>query len=166
MNEFWSALAGGGLALSGVVVAELLARARDRRIRYESAFHDLAFIYPLYLACFSGRADTPSPTPLDEGFQTDFWQIRERVFRSLAELRTLPRWPNRRAHRIRSAADDVAARWAAIELRFGDGRPASPLDMLNSSLSPLRRALLGDEPTLDTLVRKYRQEGIPDHKDD
>lgn len=106
---------GGLVVLTGVVLAEWLARSRELRSKVREIASGLAFDMPILMAYY---ADDPgSPTLGHDDFHGEFWRLRKEVFGGLTVLRTLPRWPMRNARMIRENSELLATMLTAVSLR-------------------------------------------------
>ena len=156
-------IVGGAIVLVGVLLAELFVRSRQWRSSLESTTRELTFHLPIHLAFFSEIPGTPDPEP---GFDAPSWHAGQTTLRLLAEIRSSSRWPIRQAKAIRTAIDDLAARVIAAEERHRLGKPLTALDMLNIASHGIHGLVFGERDTIDSLIRKYIDEGFPSQDGD
>lgn len=149
-------------AILTAVIAEALARARNRRLRIEHAVGSLMLDVP-YVAGLIVQ-DVPEP----ETSLGSLWHSKqESAIAWLSEVRALthgrlrrPKW--RRVHR---EANDLAARIGALWLRFSvDGRRPTREEAMTITAANLHRAVFGVRGNLDRMTAWYRTHGFGDRR--
>lgn len=154
----WQVILGGAIALGGVLVAEWLARRRDRLDKIRMATAGVAFALPILTAYYSEHPDSPRP---ENDYSGHFWTLRERLFTMLGELRFLPRWPMRNAVAIRENATTLATMLAAAQIRYYNGQPLTVREQAAISFhDELHSLVFQAEPSNDQL-RDYVADGFP-----
>ena len=154
----WQVLLGGGLVLTGVLLAEWLARGRDRVERVRANVLQLAFSTAIFTSYYSEHPDSPVP---DSDYSGPYWSLRESVYRMLGELRYLPQWPMRNAKEIRETAETMLTLLTAVELRFHQGQLLTLEEQAAISLkNNLHSLTFGLGVTPQDKLKKYTDHGF------
>lgn len=155
-------IASGGAAFFAAVLTSFLnhvfVRRRERRRRLEVATDELVLDVPYVVGLIvEGGSDQPT------GVGSLWHEKGERCRRNLNELRVLTRGRARgaRARKLRTAAEDLAARLAAVQLRFMlKGQRPTPNEAFEVTGLDVYRAIYGTQETLDKSVQWYVKNGF------
>lgn len=143
----------------GVGLAEWGARVRGRRQRLEQLVGESSQVVPHVTLALLARGHDAEQ--IDTGYGSLWAERHEKTTALLAEIRSLARWPMRRAPDIRLETDDLAARLTAAWLRATkDRRLLTWEEYLHVTTLPLRRVVFNDVDALDDAVKRYRQGGL------
>lgn len=142
-------------ALLAFVLGEVAARGRRRREAIEQATVALALELPEVLVAYSDR----TPPGMDQSFDSRWWGRRSNVIGYLATIRAAARPPVWNHRAIRAAAEDVAARFTAAELRYNDGQKLTAKDLLEVTSRPLNSTVFRGARDVMPLVDWYVAHG-------
>jgi hypothetical protein len=149
-------------AVLTAVIAEGLARARDRRLRIEHAVGSLALDVPYVAGLIVDGGQEP------ETSVGSLWHSKqESTTALLSEVRALTHghFRRRKWRRVHREANDLAARLGALWLRFSiDGRRPSFDEAVAITIADLYRAVFGVRGNLDRMTAWYRSHGFSDER--
>lgn len=147
-------------ALLAFVLSEVAARARRRREHIETAVYGLLVELPEVLIGYSASASDA----FDRNLHSEWWLQRNRALANFTAIRTSARWPLRGRRRIRRAADDLAARFAAAELRFHQDLKLGKDELLDFATADLMAATFRGSRDVGQQVDWYIEHGFQSGK--
>jgi hypothetical protein len=149
----------GAVVVLGVLLAEWLARARDRQYRLRRATLEISLKAPLVLGYVS-----PEPTEargLTRG--APGWDLYEEVFAALMDADAASRpLLTRRRTKVRNAIDEVTARLVAAQVRWDRSKATvSREQVVSLPTFDLNSAVFGRRKNIEELWKGYLAEGLP-----
>jgi hypothetical protein len=163
MDVVYQGLISGAVVVLGVVTAEWLQRARDRRRTIENATIELTTIVPRVVEVISETHVGDRET----GFGSKWAEDCSRTIALVSEVRYAARWPLRRAEEIRRADDDLLARVVGAQwnyflknrlLTFDEGQEITG--------AALTAAVFGEQEPVNDRMDHYRDHGLEVSFDD
>lgn len=164
ISSFVSAIVGGLFVLIGVLVAEWLARVGSDRRSIAGDVQLLGRSHPVLLMYYSDVPDSPQVPRSPESDQShEYWQIRRETLLALFNLRVQPRWPMRRARRIRENATHLLRLTMAAEFRYQNGTPLKTADVVFITSESCLAGLLSrrSSPIDNDAFDRYVTDGFP-----
>lgn len=156
------AAAAVGAAVLTAVIAEGLARARDRRLRIEHAVGRLAVDVPYVAGLIVHGGQEP-----ETSVGSLWYSKQESTTALLAEVRALThgRLRRRKWRRVHREANNLAAQLGALWLRFSiDGRRPTPNEAMAITTADLYGAVFGVRDNLDRMTAWYRSHGFGEER--
>ena len=155
VSDLVAAALTGVTVVVGVLLAELMARLRDRRASLEEDVRRLEMAVPYVV---TGLAELSSP--MDTSLGSVWQRNHEDVMNAVARIERAARWPIRRAKKIRAEARRLLSQVGGAYLAASiDGRRLAPHELSHFRTMELAELVNGRRPSSADLTDHYRRNG-------
>jgi hypothetical protein len=144
----------------GILLTEVVIRARDRRRAIERNTIQLTILVPQLTIVIATTWDESFARRPDTSLGSEWSRLRDRTNEMLSQVRSDARWPLRRAQQIRAEAEDLIARLAVATFNWmGRGQLISDDELEFILPDLLMKEVFPDVRVVDDAVEFYRENG-------